>query len=65
MTYRWSNPEHTAITGPNGEFIPVQVGNRHYDELIASGATIEEYVAPPIKPGAVKVEAELRKMAQQ
>lgn len=46
MTFTYANAENTLITDGT-RFIPVDPQNSDYAKLIADGATIEPYVAPP------------------
>lgn len=59
--YRWANAEQTLIIDDaNGMSVPAVVGNRHYDELVASGAEVTPYVAPPPSADDIVTERERR-----
>ena len=48
---KYANAGHTVISATeNGSqlSIPVAVGNRHYDEIVAQGLAIADYVPPAL-----------------
>ena len=46
--YTWANTTQTSlIRGSDGACIPLDPGNRDYQEYLASGIVAAEYVAPP------------------
>ena len=46
--YRWANAEHTLIVRiADNAYIPADPSNRDYQEIVASGVAIGEYVPPP------------------
>lgn len=47
MTYTYANQDNTSITNGQGLFIPVDLGNKDYQALVASNTPIAPYVAPP------------------
>ena len=59
--YRWANAAHTLIVdGNNGMSIPAVEGNRHYDEILASGTEVLPYVAPAPSVDDIVAERERR-----
>lgn len=44
---RYANPEETIIDAGEGRFVPRDPANADYSAIVASGAPIEPYVAPP------------------
>lgn len=45
--YRFANAQNTVIIAPDGSSIPAVPGNRHYDEIIAAGTSVEPFEPPP------------------
>lgn len=59
--YRWANAEQTLISDDaTGMSIPAVVGNRHYDEIVATGAEVAAYVAPSPSVDDIVAERERR-----
>ena len=50
MTYSFTSPDKTTITNGSGAFIPCDPANADYQRILASGAPIAPYVAPPPGP---------------
>ena len=46
MTYTYGNEEKTMIIASDGRCIPVCVGNRDYDEIVANNIIVQEYTTP-------------------
>ena len=53
-TYEWTDDEQSNLKRTDAEgnvtFVPTDPGNRDYAEFLSSGATAEDYVAPPEPP---------------
>lgn len=58
--YRWANAEQTLITDDAGTAIPAVPGNRHYDDILASGASISGFTSPAVNAGDVNRERDRR-----
>ena len=59
--YRWANAEHTLIADDEtGISIPAVAGNRHYDEIAASGAQIASFQSPALTASDVNAERDRR-----
>ncbi len=64
MTYRYADPNHTAIIREDGTSIPVAPGNRDYDALVASGASVFAYtMTANQQKEAIKAETNRRILA--
>ena len=50
--YTTPESDNIKVTYDNGNifFVPVETGNRHYQEVLAWGGTIDPYVEPPPAP---------------
>jgi hypothetical protein len=56
---KYANAGHTVVSATeNGSqlSIPVAVGNRHYDEIVAQGLAIADYVPPALTWADVRSE---------
>ena len=55
MALKYSNPEHTIIESGN-MYIPCAAGNTDYDDIVAAGTAIADYVAPAETWDSVRAE---------
>ena len=64
-TYSWADIEQTSLKREdedgNVAFVPVDPGNRDYQEFLRSGANPPAYVAPP-EPAPLTTEEKLNRL---